>query len=175
MHRSVENARDYLRLVARLLWQPGIQRTHDLSDVVQQTLLKAHKNIDQFLGNTEGEWRRWLCKILQNELFQIVRKNPPGLQSLNESSRRLEEVEADHSSPSERAMGHEEIERLAAALGQMPEDERTAVELKHLHGCSVAFISQHMGRTGDAVGGLLKRGMHRLRLLLQANGDENKG
>jgi DNA-directed RNA polymerase specialized sigma24 family protein len=49
------------------------------------------------------------------------------------------------------------------------------VELKYLHGCSVEFISQHMGRTGAAVGGLLKRGMHKLRRLLQESGEDKKG
>jgi RNA polymerase sigma-70 factor, ECF subfamily len=96
--------------------------------------------------------------------------------SLDESSRKLEGVlAADHSSPSERVLRHEQMERLATALGQLLEDERTAVELKFLHSCSVQFISQHMGRSGDAVGGLLKRGMRKLRLLLQERGEEEKG
>jgi RNA polymerase sigma-70 factor (ECF subfamily) len=172
----VEDApRDYLRLLARILWQPGVQRRLDLSDVVQETLLKAHKNIDQFRGNTEEEWRGWLRAILLNVLRQGVRDNPPGLVSLTESSSRLEEVVADHSSPSERALRREQMELLGTALSKLLEDERTAVELKQLHGCSVEFISQHMGRTKDAVGGLLKRGMHKLRLLLQVSEVVEKG
>jgi RNA polymerase sigma-70 factor (ECF subfamily) len=172
----VENARDHLRLLARLLWQPGLQRRLDLSDVVQQTLLKAHKNIDQYRGKTEEEWRGWLRAILRNELLQAVNGNPPGLQSLNDSSRLWEEsLAADQTSPSQQAIRHELMERLAAALGQLLEDERTAVELKYLHSCSVQFISQYMGRTGYAVGGLLKRGMHKLRLLLRESGEEEKG
>ena len=177
MPRSVEDARDYLRLLARLLWQPGLQRRLDLSDVVQQTLLKAHQKLHQFEGrDCEEKWRGWLRAILQNELKQALRGNPTGEDSLNESSRNLEEmIVADHSSPSERAMGREQLERLATALGKLLEAERTAVELKYLHGCSVEFISQHMGRTGAAVGGLLKRGMRKLRLLLQEGGEEGKG
>jgi RNA polymerase sigma-70 factor (ECF subfamily) len=172
----VENYRDYLRLLARLLWQPGVQRCLDLSDVVQQTLLRAHERFYQFRGETEEEWRGWLRAILKNELLQAVRNNSPGEDSLNESSRNLEgSIAADHSSPSERAIRIEQMERLANALGKLLEDERTAVELKYLHGCSVKFISQHMGRTGDAVGGLLKRGMHKLRELLQESGEDKKG
>jgi RNA polymerase sigma-70 factor, ECF subfamily len=176
MPRSVEDARDYLRLLARLLWHPGLQRRLDLSDVVQQTLLKAHQNLYQFQGDCEEQWRGWLRAILRNELKQAVRDNPTAEDSLDESSRNFEEmIVADHSSPSERAMGREQMERLATALGKLLEAERTAVELKYLHGCSVEFISQHMGRTGAAVGGLLKRGMHKLRLLLQEGGEEGRG
>jgi RNA polymerase sigma-70 factor (ECF subfamily) len=175
MPRPVEDARDYLRLVARLLWQPGLQRHLDLSDVVQQTLLKAHKNLHQFNGDSEKKWRGWLRAILVNELRQDARGIPPGETSFDESSRNLEEaIAADHSSPSERALCHEQMERLADALGQLLEAERTAVELKYLHGCSVEFISQHMGRTGEAVGGLLKRGLRKLRELLQESGEGGK-
>jgi RNA polymerase sigma-70 factor (ECF subfamily) len=164
----VENARDYLRLLARLLWQPGLQRRLDLSDIVQQTLLKAHKARDQFRGTTEEEWRGWLRTILKRELWQAASDIPPGEVSLAESSRHWEEVlAADQSSPSERLQRQERMEQLAAALGKLLEDERTAVELKHLHSCSVEFISRHMGRTAEGVGGLLKRGMRKLRLILK--------
>ena len=176
MCRSVENMRDYLRLVARLLWQPGVQRPLNLSDVVQETLLRAHKNRHQYRGTTEAEWRGWLRAILQNELRRAVDNNALGEVSLNESSCHWEEVlAADQTPPSGRAIRHEQMEQLAAALSQLLEDERTAVELKHLHGCSIGYISQHMGRTRDAVGGLLKRGMHKLRLLLRESGEEKKG
>jgi DNA-directed RNA polymerase specialized sigma24 family protein len=44
------------------------------------------------------------------------------------------------------------------------------VELKHLHGATVADIARELGRTETAVGGLLRRGMTRLRELLHEGG-----
>src|SRR5262245_18321757 len=98
MSWPLENARAYLHLLARLLWQPGLQRRMDLSDVVQRTLLIAHEKGHQFRGNSEEEWRGWLRAILRNELLQEVRGYSLGEVSLNESSRHWEEVlAADHS------------------------------------------------------------------------------
>jgi RNA polymerase sigma-70 factor (ECF subfamily) len=177
---SVEDDRDYLRLIARLLWKPGLQRRLELSDVVDRTILISKEKINQFVGTCKEEWRGWLRAILTNELYQELRQakrdNKIFEVSLDESSRHLEEsIAADHTSPSERAVRHEQMERLAIALGNLLEAERTAVELKYLHDCSVEFISQHMGRTADAVGGLLKRGMRKLRLMLQESGEEERG
>jgi RNA polymerase sigma-70 factor (subfamily 1) len=180
MTRSVEDARDYLRLVARLLWAPGVLWRLEPSDVVDRTLLIAQQKLDQFRGNCKEEWRGWLRRILVNELNQELKRSKRDNEifkvSLDESSQSLETVIADEqSSPSERVLRRELMERLADALGQLLEAERTAVELKYLHGCSVEFIGHYMGRTGDAVGGLLKRGLHKLRLLLEESGEEKKG
>jgi RNA polymerase sigma-70 factor (subfamily 1) len=177
---SVQDNRDYLRLVARLLWKPGLLWRLEPSDVVDRTILIAEQKRDQFKGDCVEQFRGWLRAILENELNQELRraKRDNGIfkVSIDESSRNLEELMiADHTSPSERALRHEQMERLAIALGQLPESQRTAVELKYLHGCSVKFISQHMGRTEPAVGGLLKLGMRKLRLLLQEGGEEEKG
>jgi RNA polymerase sigma-70 factor (ECF subfamily) len=175
----LENYRQYLRLLARLHLDVRLQGKVDPSDIVQQTLLKAHENRDQFRGQTEGELSAWLRRILANTLtdalVQFCRaKRDVALErslegAMADSSVRLEAwLAADQSSPSDRVIRQEQLQQLATALAQLPDDQRTALELQHLHGYSVGVISAHMGRTKSAVGGLLRRGMHRLRGLLEA-------
>jgi len=64
-------------------------------------------------------------------------------------------------------MRHEQLASLAKALAQLPDDQRTAVELHHLQGWSVARIAEQGGRSQAAVAGLLRRGLKKLRELLR--------
>jgi RNA polymerase sigma-70 factor, ECF subfamily len=176
--RPLEEYREYLRLLARLQMDPRLQGKLDPSDVVQETLLKAHEKRDQFRGRTDAEMAAWLRQILANSLTDAVRKYGSGgrdvalerslERSLEESSAQLEIwLASESASPSQQASRHEEILRLSQALAQLPEDQRTALEMKHLQGYSVERISREMGRSKTAVGGLLRRGVKKLRELLK--------
>jgi RNA polymerase sigma-70 factor (ECF subfamily) len=93
-----------------------------------------------------------------------VGKEQPLEAALEESSARLENwLAAEQSSPSMVAERQEQLLLLAEALGQLPEDQRTAVELHHLKGMPVAELATQMGRSGAAVTNLLYRGLKRLR------------
>jgi RNA polymerase sigma-70 factor (ECF subfamily) len=173
--RALERYRDYLRLLARLQLDPRLRGKLDPSDAVQQTLIKAHQHLDQLRGQTEAELAGWLRRILANTLTDALRKYRGELaqaqeleQALQQSSARLEAwLAVNQTSPSEHAERNEQLVRLAQALAQLPEDQRQVVELHHLQECSLAEITERLGRSEAAVAGLLRRGRKRLRELLQ--------
>ena len=175
LNRAVEDYRDYLHLLARLQLDPRLRGKLDPSDVVQQTLVKAHQHRGQFRGGTEAERAGWLRRILANTLIDAARKyqrelnvQQPLEQAVDASSARIEAwLAADQSSPSERAGRQEQLLHLARALAQLPEDQRVVVEMHHLRDGSVAEIAAALGRTEAAVAGLLRRGLKKLRTLLQ--------
>jgi RNA polymerase sigma-70 factor (ECF subfamily) len=171
-----------LLLLARLHLAQHVRAKLDASDVVQQTLLEAHRKRAQFRGTTEAELGAWLRRMLACEMADAIRGLGRARRNIRRElaidamladvSSRLEAcLAADQSSPSQRAMQNEQLLRLAEALTHLPEDQRRAVELKHLQGQTVSAIAESMGRTETAIGGLLRRGMTRLReLMSQAGG-----
>jgi RNA polymerase sigma-70 factor (ECF subfamily) len=173
--RAVEDYRDYLHLLARLQIDPRLRGKVDPSDVVQQTLVKAHQHREQFRGQTAAEQAGWLRRILVNTLVDAARKfgreldrEQPLEQQVHDSSARLEAwLATDQSTPSEAAVRQEQLLRVARALARLPDDQRQAVELHHLRDQAVAAIAVVMDRTEASVAGLLRRGLKRLRELLE--------
>jgi RNA polymerase sigma-70 factor (ECF subfamily) len=175
--KPLESYRDYLRLLARLHLDARLRGKLDPSDVVQETLLKAHEKLDQFRGTTDAELAGWLRRILANTLAEAARRYRAGPRdvgrerslerALEESSARLEHwLAEDHSAPGGQVERQELLLRLAGALARLPEDQRLAVEWHHLKGRPVAEIAEHLERSPSAVGSLLYRGLKKLRELL---------
>ncbi len=160
--RPLEDYRDYLRLLLDI----RLRGMMDPSDIVQQTLLKAHENLQGFRGKTDTELQAWLRAIMAQQLALVARKRgrQPGKAhsleaELEGSSARLESLLAsDKSSLSEQAMRTERLVELATASARLPEDRRTAVELRYLQGLSVPAVADQMGRSTVSVTGLLYRG-----------------
>ena len=166
--------RDYLHVLARLQLSPALRGKLDASDVVQQTLLKAHQAIGQFRGGSPAELTAWLRQILARTLANAVRDHGRGRRdvalerslerSVDESSARLDAwLAAEHSSPSQRAQRNEQSMMLVKALTELPEAQREALLLKHCQGWSLVEIGRHLDRTPAAVASLLQRGLKQLR------------
>jgi RNA polymerase sigma-70 factor, ECF subfamily len=86
------------------------------------------------------------------------------LLALDESSARLEAYLDRHdSTPSRKAERAEQVMLLVAALAELPDDQRTALELHHLQGLTVPEVARRMEKTVASVTGLLYRGGKALR------------
>jgi RNA polymerase sigma-70 factor (ECF subfamily) len=175
--RTLESYRDYLRLLARLHLDPRLRGKLDPSDVVQQTLLRAHQHRDQFRGRSQPEMAGWLRAILANTIAEGLRhfgrqQRDVALEQsleaeLEASSSRLDAWLTDkQSSPSEQVIRQEQLLHLSDALAQLPDDQQKAVELHHLKGWALAEVAREMQRSKESVAALLYRAVKKLRQLL---------
>src|SRR5262245_20038570 len=74
LEQLLEAYRNYLKLLARTGIDSAIRGKADPSDLVQETLLKAHQRFGQFRGETEQELAGWLRQILARNLTDLVRR-----------------------------------------------------------------------------------------------------
>jgi RNA polymerase sigma-70 factor (ECF subfamily) len=172
----LDGFREYLRLLARLQLSSRLAGKIDLSGVVQQTLLEAYQARDGF-PSAAAQRAAWLRRALANNLTDEIRRlgsrrqektDEQSLeQALEVSSARLEAwLAREESTPGRRAVHSEQLARLAEALLELPEDQRVAVEQHHLQGLSLAEAGRRLGRSREAVAGLVFRGLKKLRKLL---------
>lgn len=177
-NRWPDRFRSYLRLLARVQLDECLRSKLDPSDIVQQTLLQAHRAMSDFRGNSDAEMAAWLRQILARNLSHAVRdfgrdkrdqNRERSLQAaVDASSARIEVwLAAEQSSPSQQAQRNEQVLELCNALEQLPEAQREAVQLHYWQGYTLNEIAQRLDRTPTAAAGLLKRGMRKLRELMQ--------
>src|SRR6516165_8004623 len=175
----LDGFREYLRLLARLQLSARLSGKIDLSGVVQQTLLEAYQA--QEFPSGVAQQAAWLRRALANNLTDEIRRlktrgkervEEQSLeQALEASSARVEAwLAREESTPGRKAVRKEQLSRLAETLLQLPEDQRQAVELHHLQGMSLTDVGQQLGRSREAVAGLVFRGLKKLRSLLAQEG-----
>ncbi len=175
--RQLERYRPYLELLARMQFNRRLQAKLDPSDIVQQTMLQAYRALPDHRGDNSGQMAAWLRQILARNLTHTirdlqrdkrdVRRERSLRQSLDQSSAQLEAwIGCEQPSPSEVAQHNEQVLKLAEAVAQLPPDQREAVELHYWHGWKLSEIAEHLDRSVSAVGGLLHRGLQRLRSAL---------
>jgi RNA polymerase sigma-70 factor (ECF subfamily) len=174
---AVERFRSYLLLLVRTRLRGFPDARINASDVVQQTLLDAYRQRQQFRGEGPSEMAAWLRRMLACNLADAHRALHRGKRDverersleaeLAESSARLASwLASDQSSPSQQAVRNEQELHVSDALAALPDAQREAIVLHYWQGCSLAETAQQLGRSPAAVAGLLHRGLKTLRGLL---------
>lgn len=173
--RLLELYRGYLSLLARLQINRRLQGKVDPADLVQDTFLAAHRAWPEFRGTSERALVCWLRTILAARMANMVR-HYFGTQGrdvrierelaaeLDMSSRVLDQgLLAAQASPSQDAARREQAVLLADALGELPEDYREVLILRHLEELTFPEVAERMQRTVDSVKKLWARALDRLR------------
>jgi len=172
--RLLNRFRPLLRTRAKESLGAAVHARVDESDIVQQTFLSACRAISEFQGTTEREFIHWLLRILERNILQAVEREQGAAKrdvGREVAGVVLENEAVDQrTSPSRRLLREEQKKMLLDALEQLPEGQREAVRLKFLEQATLSETARRLGKSEDAVSGLLMRGVSRLNQLLRMNG-----
>jgi RNA polymerase sigma-70 factor (ECF subfamily) len=148
------------RLEALILSRLGahLQLHVEVEDVLQETLIRAFKDVDRFGWQGDESFLRWLGGIAEHVIRTVAARY-----SKREKLRLDREQPADRVSPSKMAQRHERFDRLEEALQGLSEDHRRVILLARIEGVPIKEIARRMNRSESAVKNLLLRALVNLK------------
>ncbi len=174
----ISSYQQYLTALAAANLRPQLRPKCGVSDIVQMTLMKAVSRKSSLNSSNPNVVSAWLRTILANTIADLEKRYLADKRDI----RREQEIQAnieqshaglaaiipgDQTSPSMVAAKNEVSHHLASALQRLPEELRQVVVLKHLNARTIQEISEQLGKSGPAVASYLRRGLARLRELMQ--------
>jgi RNA polymerase sigma-70 factor (ECF subfamily) len=179
--------RNYVSIAARAEMASWLKAKVDASDLVQQTLLEAHRGLANFRGTTEGEWLGWLKQILVHNAADFVRRyhgvekrcagREVSLAASEDSAQNAPQLSDGGPTPSQLVMQKELHLQVADAVARLPEDYQEVVILRNLQQLPFDDVAERMGRSRPAVQMLWMRAIRRLQEVLNEgeSGDSHGG
>ena len=157
-NQLMEESRAYLETLTFIQVDPRLRSEFGMSDIIQNTLLEAWRDLERIQALDAESRKRWLRRMLVNNLLETierwragrrdVRREQPLEAAAADSSCRLQAwLVAEDSSPSERLAEQEEALRLLEALSHLDARQREALILQKYHGWTLAQIAEHQGCT----------------------------
>ncbi|HXG90606.1 MAG TPA: RNA polymerase sigma factor [Vicinamibacterales bacterium] len=141
----------------------------DAEDVVQDTFLKAYKQLSRF--EARADFRTWLHRIAVNRSIDLIR------------SRKHREVGQDPAdldigppaegngpgaaSPDRLLLSTEIRERLSEGLARLTASERLAFTLRHMEGLPIREVATVMGLKTEAAKNSIFRAVRKMRTTLE--------
>lgn len=174
--------RHYLKVLADVQLGRHLRAKCEASDLVQQTLLEAHRDFARFTGKHEGELLAWLRRILANNLYNEARYHAAQQRAANREVS-LDKLQAgvddssltlggcladDGATPSKNAAQHEDAVALADALARLPDDYQRVLLLRIFEGQSAEEVARQMDRSPGAIRMLQLRALTALRAAMDS-------
>jgi RNA polymerase sigma-70 factor, ECF subfamily len=157
------HSRAVYRLACRMTGNPS-----DAEDVVQETFLRAYKQLGRF--ESRANFSTWLHRIAVNCSIDLIRSRPH-----RESAHDMTDLEhfgaadGEHvtRSPERLMLSTEVQERITGAMSALSPMERAAFVLRHFEGHSIDEISQELGLKTNAAKHSIFRAVRKMRTALE--------
>jgi RNA polymerase sigma-70 factor, ECF subfamily len=142
----------------------------DAEDVVQETFLRAYKQLHRYEGR--ASFGTWLYRIASNYSLDLMRSRARHPQVAIEESAApgtdaLGAVASNAPGPDRLLFGDEVQRAVASTLKELSQQERTAFVLRHFEGQSIEEIGSSLGLSGNATKHSIFRAVQKLRRALE--------
>jgi RNA polymerase sigma-70 factor (ECF subfamily) len=139
-------------------------RVEDAEDVVQETFLRAYRQLDRF--ESRANFGTWLHRIAANCAVDLLRGRPR--REMSEESETLErliggDTEGALPSPERALLGRQISDRVRQAMNTLTDMERAAFTLRHFEGLSIEEISRALGLRTNATKHSIFRAVKKMR------------
>ena len=149
---------------------PELRRFVEVDDVLQETLLRAYRDIEKFDYRGSGAFMNWLARIADHVIADLARSHGR-IKRAGEDVRFRSEGNPggpepiDSMTPSRIFRENEELGKLIAKLDLLPDDYRTAIMLAKVEGLTTREMAERLGKSNEAVALLVHRAVKRFRAL----------
>jgi RNA polymerase sigma-70 factor (ECF subfamily) len=182
MEKLIRASRSFLWTLALREVPSDLRPKVSASDLVQESLLEAHRDFAGFGGSHPQELYAWLRRILLNNLAnsrrryrklkrQLKREVP--LQTFTDDSGRMNELPHPTPSPSKLVISAEREKRVEEALAKLSSDYQDVIRLRHKEHLSFGEIATQLKRSEVAVRKIWSRAIERLQRELDAANDSS--
>jgi RNA polymerase sigma-70 factor (ECF subfamily) len=144
---------------------------NDAEDIVQETFLKAFKQINRY--ESRSSFGTWLYRIAANCSLDLIRSRKHRQEvaaaavAENNETNPMSQVAATDPTPDRLAVSRQVQQHVERAMGELSQQERTAFVLRHFEGLSIEQISSILGVGGNAAKHSIFRAVQKLRKALE--------
>jgi RNA polymerase sigma-70 factor (ECF subfamily) len=172
LSRAFERHRRRLAVLIHYKLSPRAREFCEVEDLVQETCLRAFRDISSFHYQSPGSFLRWLSAIADHAIIDLTRYQNRERRAGEEvpfrsASNPLGPEPADSRTPSRLFAQQEAVERLLHRLDALPEDYRQALVLAKIEGLSTTEMAERLGKSREAVALVVYRALKRFRALCQ--------
>ena len=174
----IENYRNYLLFLANEDVEQKLRTKIGASDAVQESMMHAQMNLNQFVGDSEMEFKAWLRTILANDIkknrrkFRTQKRDVKQEVNIQEQSAVGRGLLDEHLTPSSEAIRNEKERALTVAISQLTEEQQQVIQLRNFEGLGFEEIGNRMNRSTDAARKIWARTIEALKTGLKSASPE---
>lgn len=162
--------KDALNQLVGFYWKPvfrtafyKVGNQEDAQEITQEAFIRAFRSLPQY-QIAGSPFKAYLDRITLNLVADYWRKKGRVPQVVDIGG--IDPPAAAGELPEARAISRETSGEIAAAIKQLPEEQRRTIELRIIAGLSVKAVAEALGKSEAAVKMLQQRALKNLRSLL---------